>query len=189
MLRFLCPPTPLQEDLPPLTADMSPLLTSAEITGPWGHGDIVLPASWAPKLVLKDFNVESATGSRYYTARTTLQCQPLLEVAIMAGRTSAPETVRDVRMTASLSNSGCVPTYFEGAQLDEATFMMTESPGSLSLGLHIFRRRAVTSGVSYGTPMVPLDECLPFIIDVLQGGSSCGPRFGDGTNGGATSGG
>lgn len=87
------------------------------------------------------------------------------EVQIMAGRSDMPETVRELLVSQLLSQTGCVPTFFERQVFPDATFMMTEHVGSRTLQALVQERSLRANG----GPAVPLKQALPLMIDLLRG--------------------
>lgn len=104
-------------------------------------------------------------SSSHYMATAKLLASPEFRVRISAGRSDAPETIRELLASQLLSQTGCVPTFFERQVFADATFMMTEYVGGRTLEALVKERSARANK----HPAVPLQQALPLMMDLLRG--------------------
>jgi len=132
---------------------------------PWR--DILLPADWA--WILQPGSAEFIPGEEIANpmmvgvGRTTAD----IDVKFGVWQTQDPATHRHLRLSEMLSSSGAVPRVLDVRSYLDATYVLTESPGTRTLASLIsqWERR----GVPPGEPVVALERALPLMVDMLEG--------------------
>jgi len=132
---------------------------------PWR--DILLPADWAWEL--QPGSAEFIPGEATSNPRMVgvALSASNLEVKFGVWQTRDAATRRHLRISEMLSGSGIVPRIMDIRAHPEETFVLTESPGTRTLAALMadWQQR----GVPPGEPVVPLDEALPLMVDMLEG--------------------
>mmetsp|Transcript_56343 Transcript_56343/g.163441 ORF Transcript_56343/g.163441 Transcript_56343/m.163441 type:complete len:437 (+) Transcript_56343:99-1409(+) len=137
------------------------------LLGKWRNHLIFLPSAWAKGLgtlsVLADDETEIFGEGKQFVgfARVTSTGQ---SVTIRALSRDAPATIRDVKFSSLLSNTGVAPAVFDVKEYDDTVYLLAESPGTRNLENFILQ-----VWVQTGTqPTMPVRAVLPLMVDLAR---------------------
>jgi len=149
--------------------------TTKSVVDDGGHRfNIVLPASWADQLIERSLrSISGGVSTGRYHACLTSDCDVEVEIEKMESRKFQAHRACGVSMLVG-QLPGIVP-FYECQVYSETTFLLRQAMGGGTLADLLKQRKEALEHVVQATEegltpfLVPLEESLPIIIDLLRG--------------------